>query len=145
MANYPNYKPKYKSLSKKDKAKAKYISKTTPAQRQFNKIAGDVLSTLVVPGAALKVLPKATRVVKELATKFTKSKRTLQEPMKPLNRAEKNIYKGLNYRHNTLNQEGVSKSALEKEARELYKAGQEWELKGAKIRESLKIKKPRNK
>ena len=79
MAKYPDYKPKYKSLSKKDKADAKYISKTTPAQRQFNRVAGDVVSTIVGPLGALKVLPKATRVVKELATKFTQAKKTLPE------------------------------------------------------------------
>ena len=132
VAKSPDYKPKYKSLSKKDKQEAKYISKTTPSQRQFNRVAGDVLSTVVAPLGALKVLPKATRVVKELATKFTQAKKTLPnagQVAKPLNRAEKNIYKGLNERHNTINQEGVSKSALEKEARELYKAGKEWDLK----------------
>ena len=88
MANYPNYKPKYKSLSKKDKADAKYISKTTPAQRQFNRVAGDVVSTIAAPMASLKlikpvaqIVPKATRVVKELASKFTQSKKTLPEAM----------------------------------------------------------------
>ena len=81
MAKYPNYKPKYKSLSKKDKQDAKYISKTTPAQRQFNSVAGDVVSTIAAPLGALKVLPKATRVVKELATKFTQAKKTLPEAM----------------------------------------------------------------
>lgn len=86
MANYPNYKPKYKSLSKKDKADAKYISKTTLAQRQFNRVAGDVVSTIAAPLASVKLIkpivqtiPKATRVVKELATKFTQAKKTLPE------------------------------------------------------------------
>jgi hypothetical protein len=75
VAKSPDYKPKYKSLSKKDKQEAKYISKTTPGQRQFNRVAGDVVSTIAAPLGALKVLPKATRVVKELATKFTQSKK----------------------------------------------------------------------
>lgn len=81
VAKSPDYKPKYKSLSKKDTAEAKYISKTTPGQRQFNRVAGDVVSTIAAPLGALKVLPKATRVVKELATKFTQAKKTLPEAM----------------------------------------------------------------
>jgi len=83
----PDYKPKYKSLSKKDKQEAKYISKTTPAQRQFNSVAGDVVSTIAAPLGALKVLPKATRVVKELATKFKN---------KSLTDADKAFYSGAN-------------------------------------------------
>lgn len=142
MAKYPEYKTKYKSLGLKDKVVAKYYS---TGGAKFNKLVKDVAENTPLPGVGLiaKGVPKATRIVKELATKFTQSKKTLPEPMKPLNKAEKNIYKGLNERHNTINQEGVSKSALEKEARELYKAGKEWDLK--KGLEKLKVNNLNNK
>lgn len=69
MANYPNYKPKYKSLSKKDKADAKYISKTTPANRQFHKVAGNVVS-LTAPAAAVPKVVKGAKFVKEVAKEW---------------------------------------------------------------------------
>ena len=145
MAKYPEYKTKYKSLSKKDKQDAKYISKTTPAQRQFNSIAGDVVSTIAAPLGALRVLPKATRVVKELATKFTQAKKTLPEVShvknKSLTDADKAFYSGAN---KTPKDKAINKMLQEytKKHRKT-KLGSEFDEVPWQGQDILRIKKPK--
>jgi len=80
VAKYPEYKTKYKSLGLKDKVVAKYYS---TGGAKVNKLVKDVAENTPLPGVGLiaKSVPKATRVVKELANKFTQSKRTLPEAM----------------------------------------------------------------
>ena len=89
MAKYPEYKTKYKSLGLKDKVVAKYYS---TGGAKFNKLVKDVAENTPLPGVGLiaKGVPKATRIVKELATKFTQSKRTLQQPLKGVDKTRLN-------------------------------------------------------
>jgi hypothetical protein len=75
VAKYPKYKTKYKSLGLKDKVLAKYYS--TGGAKVNNLVKKAAINAAPGIGIVGKIVPKATRVVKELASKFTQAKKTL--------------------------------------------------------------------